>query len=303
MKWIRSRRSQVAPVHVDPDGKGPVLVHALDGFLGAGSGPRVAAEHISGDETTIVESFDLDDYYDYRARRPPLVFDEDHYSDYQPPTLDVRLQRDGAGTPFLILAGPEPDYAWETFATQVAEIIERYGVSLTVGMGAVPMGVPHTRPLVITQHANRKELIDRRNLWNGQIMVPGSAQAMLEYRLGEWGYDALGYVVHVPHYLAQVDYPAASIALLDAVSGRTGLVFDLEGLRARQADAIADIDEQVREQDGGSVLASLEQQYDAFSRGANESLLASNEPLPSGDELGRQFEQFLAQVDKRDDDR
>ena len=50
------------------------------------------------------------------------------------------------------------------------------------------MGVPPTRPLVITQHANRKELIDRRNLWNGQIMVPGSAQAMLEYRLDEAGH-------------------------------------------------------------------------------------------------------------------
>lgn len=303
MRWIRKRRSPVREPAAERDGEGLILLHALDGFLGAGSGPRMAAEHVSGDETTVVESFDLDAYYDYRARRPPVVFDEDHYSDYQPPTLDVRLQRDASGTPFLVLAGPEPDYAWEMFATEVAEVIERYDVSLTVGMGAVPMGVPHTRPLVITQHANRKELVDRRNLWNGQLIVPASAQSMLEYRLGEWGYDAMGYVVHVPHYLAQVDYPAASIALLEAVSRSTGLSFDLEGLRVKQADAIADIDEQVREQDGGEVLATLEQQYDTFSRGASESLLASDEPLPSGDELGRQFEQFLAQVDERDDDR
>lgn len=303
MRWIRKRRDPVRKPAAERAGEGPVLLHALDGFLGAGSGPRMAAEHVSGDESAILESFDLDDYYDYRARRPPVVFDEDRYADYQPPTLDVRLQRDAVGTPFLVLAGPEPDYAWETFATEVADLIERYDVALTVGMGAVPMGVPHTRPLVITQHANRKELVDQRNLWNGQLIVPASAQAMLEYRLGEWGYDAMGYVVHVPHYLAQVDYPAASIALLEAVCRRTGLRFDLDGLRAKQADAIADIDEQVREQDGGEVLATLEQQYDTFSRGANESLLASDEPLPSGDELGRQFEQFLAQVDKRDDDR
>lgn len=302
MNWIRKRRQREMPAAGLEPGERPVLLHALDGFLGAGSGPRMAAEHLADDEGRIVESFDLDEYYDYRARRPPLVFDEDRYVDYAPPTLDVRLLRDAVGTPYLLLAGPEPDYAWETFATDVAEIIERYDVSLTVGIGAVPMGVPHTRPLVITQHANRKALIDQRNLWNGQVIVPASAQAVLEYRLGEWGHDALGYVVHVPHYLAQVDYPTASIALLESVAHRTGLKFDLDGLRAKQVEAIADIDEQVREQDGGAVLASLEQQYDTFSRGAAESLLASDDPLPSGDELGRQFEQFLAQVDKRDDD-
>ncbi|MGH3357818.1 MAG: proteasome assembly chaperone family protein [Nocardioidaceae bacterium] len=304
MKWIRSRRDrELATVPEIPVGERPVLIHALDGFLGAGSGPRVAAEHIA-DDGRVVASLDLDAYYDYRARRPPMVFDEDRYAGYDPPTLDVRLQHDAVGTPYLMLTGPEPDYAWEAFATEVAEVIERYDVSLTVGMGAVPMGVPHTRPLVITQHGNRKALIDQRNLWNGQIIVPASAQSVLEYRLGEWGHDAVGYVVHVPHYLAQVDYPAASIALLDAVSRRTGLEFDLDGLRTKQVEAIADIDEQVREQDGGAVLASLEQQYDAFSRGASDSLLASDEPLPSGEELGRQFEQFLAQVDdKRDDDR
>ena len=304
MGWIRDRRTRRnAPQLPGLDkGERPVLLHALDGFLGAGSGPRVAAEYIAGDDGVTVESFDVDEYYDYRARRPALVFDENRYTDYEQPALDVQLLRDAADTPYLLLAGPEPDYRWEMFATEVAYVIEQYDVSLTVGMGAVPMGVPHTRPLVVTQHANRKALIDQRNLWNGRVVVPASAQAMVEYRLGEWGYDAMGYVVHVPHYLAQVDYPAASIALLDAVSRRTGLQFELDDLRARQVEAIADIEDQIREQDGGAVLANLEQQYDAFSRGANQSLLASDGSLPSGEELGRQFEQFLAQVDKRDDD-
>lgn len=300
MKWIRKSRQE--PAEQDQSAEGPVLVYALDGFLGAGSGPSGAAEYLIDDDSPVVESLDVDDFYDYRARRPALIFDQDHYADYEPPRLEVRLQHDGAGTAYLLLSGPEPDYRWEAFASAVADIIDRYDVSLAVGMGAVPMGVPHTRPLVITQHANRKELIDRRNLWNGQVVVPASAQAVLEYRLGEWGYDAMGYVVHVPHYLAQVDYPAASIALLDAVAARTGLEFDLGELRVRQSKAIVDVEAQIRDQDGGEVLAGLERQYDAFSRGANQSLLAGNDALPSGEELGRQFEQFLAQVDKRDND-
>lgn len=279
----------------------PPLVYALDGFLGAGSAPRLAAQHLLGDDEgeTLVE-LAIDDYYDYRARRPPMVFDKDHYADYDDPTLQVRLHHDVGGRPYLLLAGPEPDFRWEQFVGEVHDVIEEYDVDLAIGLGAVPMGVPHTRPLVVTAHANRTELVDRRNLWSAQLMVPSSAQSLLELRLGEWGHDACGYVVHVPQYLAQVEYPTAAITLLEAVEQRAGLELGLEPLRARQAAALADIEQQINDQDGGEVLAGLEQQYDAFTRGATDSLLADDDALPSGEELGRQFEQFLARIDQRD---
>lgn len=160
------------------------------------------------------------------------------------------------------------------------------------------MGVPHTRPLMITSHGTRPELVDRKNLWSAQVTVPSSAQALLEYRLGRMGHDAAGYVVHVPHYLAQIDYPTAALALLDAVVDRTDLRLDLEELRLRQGTAMVEIEQQIADQDGGELLSGLEEQYDAFTRGAAESLLASDEKLPSGDELAKQFEQFLARTRK-----
>ena len=67
-----------------------------------------------------------------------------------------------------------------------------------------------------------------------------------------------------------------------------------------KADAIAEIEEQIEQQGGTEVLSGLEEQYDAFTRGAAESLLASDEDLPSGDELADQFEQFLARQRKND---
>jgi hypothetical protein len=170
-------------------------------------------------------------------------------------------------------------------------------------MGAVPMGVPHTRPTMITTHATRSELTDRPNLWRAQMLVPTSAQSLLELRLGERGHDAMGYVAHVPHYLSQVEFPTAAVALLTAVAERTGLRLDLTSLAESAEAALSEIDEQVSEQDGGPVLANLEEQYDAFARGATESLLASEGPLPTADELGQQAEQFLADLDAPDDDR
>ena len=45
-----------------------------------------------------------------------------------------------------------------------------------------------------------------------------------------------------------------------------------------------------------AVVKALEEQYDAFARSIGRpSLLADTTPIPSADELGAEFERFLAQ--------
>ncbi|MBC7633248.1 PAC2 family protein [Aeromicrobium sp.] len=298
MKWIPRRFRNDKPA-VEP-GSGPVLIHALDGFLGAGSAARLASDQLRSGHGEVVHDFDIDEMFDYRARRPMIGFHEDHYAEYDQPSLQIVLEHDANQMPYLLLAGPEPDFRWERFIDEVHEVIQDLGVPLSVGLGAVPMGVPHTRPPMITAHGTRPDLVDRKNLWSAQVTVPSSAQALLEYRLGEWGHDAAGYVVHVPHYLSQMDYPTAALALLDALVDRIGLSVDVDALRARQGESLAEIEQQIEEQGGASVLGGLEEQYDAFTRGAAESLLASEDELPSGEELAVQFEQFLARQRKND---
>ena len=296
MKWLPRRDRD----ETSREGTGPILIHALDGFLGAGSAARLAADQLRSGHGELVHEFDLDSMFDYRARRPMIAFREDHYAEYDDPTLQVILEHDDNGMPYFLMAGPEPDFHWEQFISEVHDVIEEHDVPLTLGLGAVPMGVPHTRPTMITAHGTRPDLVDRQNLWSAQVMVPSSAQSLLEYRLGQWGHDAAGYVVHVPHYLAQIDYPTASLALIDTLVDRTGLSIDVESLKARQEAALAEIEQQIEEQGGQSLLGGLEEQYDAFTRGAAQSLLASDEDLPSGDELADQFEQFLARQRKND---
>ncbi len=279
----------------------PVLIHALDGFLGAGSAASLAASQLSTGEGEIVHAYDIDAMFDYRARRPTVNFSADRYADYDEPRLQIVRERDAVGTPYLLLSGPEPDFMWERFIAETHEVIEDLGVSLSLGLGAVPMGVPHTRPPMITAHGTRPELVDRKNLWSAEVTVPSSAQSLLELRLGQWGHDAAGYVVHVPHYLAQIDYPDAAIALLGALTDRTGLVIDDARLRTRQEATRAEIEQQIHDQGGEGLLEGLEEQYDAFTRGAAQSLLADDDELPSGDELADQFEKFLARQEGKDD--
>jgi predicted ATP-grasp superfamily ATP-dependent carboligase len=285
-----------------PELAGPVLLHSLDGFVDAGSTGQLVREHLLDSlEHRVVARFDVDSLIDYRARRPLMTYDRDHWASYDAPELVVHLLRDEVGSPFLFLTGPEPDRLWEGFTAAVRVLVERLGVSLVVGFHGIPMGVPHTRPVGMTSHATRPELITK-NSWFDKVQVPGSAAGLLELRLGESGHDALGFAVHVPHYLAQSAYPAAGLAALEAVVDATGLVLPTDGLRKAAAKTDAEIAEQVAGNDEvEKVVRALEQQYDAFAGAAErENLLAESQDMPTAEELAAQFERFLAEQDGPD---
>jgi hypothetical protein len=288
------------------------MVLVLDGFLDAGNAAAHAARHLADLSTgpsgpgPVVATFDVDQLHDYRARRPPMSFVRDHYEAYDAPRLLVRLLRDAGGTPYLLLHGPEPDNRWEAFAQAVREVVERLGVTRVVAMGSVPMAVPHTRPIAITPHANRHELLLDDSPWRGELRIPSSAQALLELRMGEWGHDMLGFVAHIPHYLAQLDYPQASAILLEKVELAGRLTVDLSELHDLAAQREGEIARYLASnEEVAEVVTALEQQYDAFERAeeSGASLLAEDQPLPTGEEIGQQFEQFLAGLDReRGDD-
>ena len=232
-----------------------------------------------------------------------MSFVRDHYESYDAPRLVVRLLHDAGGTPYLLLHGPEPDTRWEAFCEAVREVVERFGVTRVVGMGAVPMAVPHTRPIAVTEHANNVELIAGDSRWRGELRIPSSAQALLEVRLGEWGHDALGYVAHIPHYLAQLEYPRASAALLEHVERGGRLTIDLSALHEEADEREAEITRYLAaNEEVNEVVTALEQQYDAFTRAeeSGSNLLTGDQPLPTGEEIGQQFEQFLAGLDRPD---
>ncbi|MCV7193498.1 proteasome assembly chaperone family protein [Mycolicibacterium brumae] len=280
------------------DGSGPVLIHALEGFTDAGHATKLAAGHLKAAlDSELVASFAIDELLDYRSRRPAMTFKTDRFTDYAEPELSLYALRDSLGTPFLLLTGLEPDLKWERFVAAVRLLSERLGVRRTVGLGSIPMAVPHTRPVTLTAHSNNKDLIADITPWVGEVRVPGSAAGLLEYRMAQHGHEVLGYTAHVPHYLSQSDYPQAAVSLLEQVCKSCGLALPMTELLERATAVNASIAEQVVEsEEVAAVVAALEQQYDAFiAAQENRSLLARDDDLPSGDELGAEFERFLAQ--------
>ncbi|MCY7326293.1 MAG: PAC2 family protein, partial [Microbacteriaceae bacterium] len=142
------------------------LVAGLTGFADAGSAVTQLSEYLLDTlDHQVIATFDADVLLDYRARRPVVYFDQDHLTDYQPPTLALYLATDEVGQQFLHLTGFEPDFQWERFSAAVLELLARFKVKTTTWVHAIPMPVPHTRPIGVTVSGNRTELIEAMSVW------------------------------------------------------------------------------------------------------------------------------------------
>ncbi|MFT3715033.1 MAG: PAC2 family protein [Gordonia sp. (in: high G+C Gram-positive bacteria)] len=286
------------PAVSGPQGDGPVLVHALEGYADAGHAVSLAAGHLRGAlESELVATFDADELIDYRSRRPTITFSGEKFTDVDMPQLTMHAVRDNDGVPFLLLGGSEPDLRWEQFTAAIAGLAERFGVSKVVGLNSIPMPVPHTRPTGIMAHGSDTESAGDLNRWGNEMKMPASASMLLELRLGEAGYPTVGLSSCVPHYLAQNDYPDASAALLSSLGRVTGLNLPVSALENAATRMREQIDEEVAgNTEIGTVVTALEQQYDSYMEAkAGRELLAADGDLPSGDELGAEFEKFLAE--------
>lgn len=285
-----------------PELERPVLLYYLDGFMDAGGAGRLATEHLMGSmNPRTLATFDIDSLIDYRSRRPPMIFDTDHWVEYKAPELKIQVCEDAVGVPFLVMTGPEPDRSWERFTAAVIELTKRLDVSLSVGVHGIPMAVPHTRETDLTPHGNRSDLLGDGTSWISRVEVPASASALLEYRLGEAGQDAIGFTAHVPHYLAQAEYPSAAIALLNGVTAATGLAFRTSELEEAAGRAKKQIDEQVAaSEEIAEAVRGLESRYDAVAEASSTSLpLAGPDArMPDGEEIAAEFEKFLAEQEE-----
>lgn len=274
------------------------LVAGLTGFADAGNAVSQVSEYLLDTlEHSTVLTFDNDELLDYRARRPTMYFDQDHLSDYQPAELKLYLTKDELGQPFLLLTGYEPDFQWERFTAAVLDIVERYRVATTTWINSIPMPVPHTRTIGVTVSGNRPELIDAMSVWKPRTQVPATALHLIEFRLRQLDHPTTGFVLLIPHYLADTEYPLAAVAALESVSAATGLIFPTDRLREEGRDFLAKIDAQVEgNQELAKLVGTLEERHDSYMQDnpLRSPLTDVDGELPTADEIAAELQNFLA---------
>jgi hypothetical protein len=279
------------------------LVAGLTGFADAGSAVSQLGEYLL-DTLEVRENvtFDTDALLDYRARRPSIFFDQDHLTEYKPLKLSLYLAKDELGQPFLLLTGFEPDFQWDRFTQAVLQLVDRYQVKDTTWVHAIPMPVPHTRPIGVTVSGNRLELIDLLSVWKPRTQAPGNALHLLEYRLSAMGHPIAGFVLLVPHYLADTEYPMAAITALESISAATGLIFPTDRLREENRTFLAKVEDQVEgNQELQRLVGTLESRHDSYMEDnpLPSPLVDESGELPDADSIAAELEKFLAS--RRDD--
>ena len=274
------------------------LVAGLTGFADAGSAVSQFSQYLLDTlDVREVATFDNDALLDYRARRPTIFFDQDHLTEYTPLKLSLYLAKDELGQPFLLLTGFEPDFQWERFTEAVLQLVDRYEVKDTTWVHAIPMPVPHTRPIGVTVSGNRLDLIDSLSVWKPRTQAPGNALHLLEYRLSELGHPTTGFVLLIPHYLADTEYPMAAVTALESISAATGLIFPTERLREDNRAFLAKVDDQVEgNQELQRLVGTLESRHDSYMEDnpLPSPLVDESGELPGGDTIAAELEKFLA---------
>jgi proteasome assembly chaperone (PAC2) family protein len=269
-----------------PDLDSPVLIMVLKGWIDAGLGADGAAEVLTGNlERHTIARFDADALLDWRARRPVMRLEDGLNSQITWEDTELSWARDSLGNDILLLLGNEPDHSWLAFSEQVVDLALDLGTRLLIGLGAYPTPVPHTRPPLLAASASSEDLA--LGFVRNTVEVPSGVQGLIERRAGLRGLPALGLWAQVPHYVAAMPYPAASLALLQATNRVAGLSLPLADIEARAQASRSRIDDLIGQNaEHQAMLEQLEQQ-------ADEHATSTQLSATSGDELAAELERFL----------
>lgn len=304
-KELLAGRSQTDDDEESPALHGLDLVVVFSGYLDAGNVStqleNVLLERLDHQR---IATFDTDQLLDYRARRPHLRFDGQRFSDYEAPELELHLLKDQMQRPFLMLSGPEPDYQWDRFVAAAMILVEQLDVNLVTFVDAVPLPVPHTRPLGVITHGTAKELLEGLATWAPKGRIAAGAAQLLELRAAEAGRRVSGYTVHVPHYLADATYPQAAVAALEYIGAAMGLMLPTEELRESGREVEQQIATQVQNRpDIAAMLQHLEQRFDDYAEEhqTRSLLLAPDQQMPDAEEIGSAVESYLSDQVQHDD--
>jgi predicted ATP-grasp superfamily ATP-dependent carboligase len=271
----------------EPDLDAPVLLVHLKGWVDAGLGADSAMDVLDEQlDHRSVARFDADRLLDWRARRPIMRLVDGVLDELRWDTTELQSSRDAAGNDLLVLRGDEPDQSWLAFVREVTDLVLDLGVRMMVGFGAYPTPFPHTRDPLLACSASSDELASQ-GFVRANVEVPSGVQGMLERELAQRGVPSIGLWAQVPHYVAAMPYPAASLALIHGANRIAGLSLPTGELAEQALRSRTRIDELIgANPEHLAMVQQLEEQADELSTAVQMS-------ATSGDDLAAELERFL----------
>lgn len=283
-------------VNHSPELSSPVLLIALDGWIDAGMAAANAMSLLVGraDEEPLAE-FNIGRLLDHRARRPVMHLVNGLITSLSWPTIDLRAATDSNSEDILLLNGTEPDFEWESFCDAVIDFATGYGVRMAVTLGAYPAAIAHTRETTLSVTTSSMDLSSSLHGYaRGTLDVPSGIHAVLDVALNDIGIPTLGLWAQVPHYVSSMNYPAASVALVEGLADIAGLTIEHSELISDATATRLRLDELVAENSQHQAMVKqLEELMDEGVGGPDDAPTIGFDRIPSADELAAEVQEFL----------
>ena len=274
-----------------PELRSPVLVASFSGWNDAASAAGTALGAIGATlETELIARIDPEEFFDFQANRPTIEITGGAMQGVEwPDNLIVAATAEGAERDLLLISGTEPSTRWRTFCTSVIDVAEACGVESVVTFGSLIADVAHTRPVPITGLATDDAMIEQLGFEDVAYEGPTGILGIFHAACRERGLAAASLWAAVPHYAAAVPNPKAGLALLRRLEGMIGIAVEAPDLE----EAAAAFEHQVTEAVAANpeireMVEQLEEQQDEVAG-------FSQDEVPSGDAIAREFQRFLRQ--------
>ena len=272
-----------------PDLRSPLLVTAYQGWFDVGGAATGALEWLSERSDSIrVAHIDPEEFFNFAEQRPTVRL-RDARREIEWPANDVHVLRPPeARHDLMLVVGAEPQLRWRTYAEVIVELAKRCAATALMTVGAHVADIPHTRPFDVTGSTTDAGLADVWGLGQPSYEGPTGIVGVLHERFEQIGVPAASLRVAVPHYVSGAPNPKGARALLERFERVTGLPTGWADLD----DAAAEWEQRVNDamhsdDDVVAYVKRLEARADARAK----------RNVPSGDDLGAEFERFLRQQD------
>jgi predicted ATP-grasp superfamily ATP-dependent carboligase len=272
----------------------PALVCSFKGWNDAAESATSALRFLESHwEAERAGAIDPEEFFDFQVTRPIVSLTEGRTRRIDWPEFVFTSAKVEEGERDVVfLTGSEPNLRWKTFCATVIGAARELGVELVVSLGALLADVPHTRPVQITGIAGDEKLVEQLGFSETRYEGPTGIVGVLHDTCARAGLPSVSLWAPVPHYVAAVPSPKASLALIRRVESLLGVTIDLAGLEEASSEYERRLDEAVAsEPEVRALVERLEQQLD-------ESEISFRD-LPSGDSIAREFQRFLR--DQRDE--
>ena|SRR5436190_12454510 len=266
----------------------PTLVCSFKGWNDAAESASSALRFLESQwDAERIGAIDPEEFFDFQVTRPTVRLTEGLTREIEwPEFVFSSAELKAAASDVVFLIGSEPNLRWKTLAATVVGAARELDVAQVVSLGALLADVPHTRPVQVTGIAGDASMAERLGFSQTRYEGPTGIVGVIHDACARDGLESASLWAPVPHYVAAVPSPKASLALIDRIQTLLGVQIELSGLEEASIEYERRLDEAVAaEPEVRALVERLEQQLD-------DSEISFGD-LPSGDSIAREFQRFL----------